>query len=125
MTKRDCVFGLISFNDLEWSQHLAKVIDVSITGLGIESDKPFKPGLVSFKQCVCGNKFGLVVWCKEHDSGYRAGIEFISLARSEEDYIRKLVQQLPEGRIEDPKCLIKKLIKQHQQISAGHLTDLL
>jgi hypothetical protein len=59
--QRDCSLGVITFDNLEWTDHSARIVDLSATGLGIESDRPLKPGIIWFKDCVYGQKCGVLV----------------------------------------------------------------
>ncbi len=109
--QRDCSLGVISFHNLEWTDYLAKIVDYSVIGIGIESDQPIQPGLIWFKECVYGQKCGVLVWCKRIGDRYRAGIQFGSLSRAEEEYLRQQVEQVqPHKPVHDPERIIAKLI---------------
>ncbi|MGE5174211.1 MAG: hypothetical protein ACM3MD_10335 [Betaproteobacteria bacterium] len=109
--QRDCSLGVISFKNLEWTDHLAKIVDYSVIGIGIESDQPLQPGIIWFKECVYGQKYGVLVWCKQIGPRYRAGIQFGTLSRAEEDYLRQQVGQVqPHKPVQDPEQIIAKLI---------------
>jgi len=63
--ERVCSIGVISFNNLDWSDHLVKIVDFSVTGIGIESDRLIEPGVIWFKENLYGQKYGSLVWCKK------------------------------------------------------------
>jgi len=109
--ERDCSLGAISFKTREWADHLVKIVDLSVIGLGIESDRPIEPGIIWFKESTYGQKCGLLMWCKQTDVRYRAGIEFISLTREQEEYLRQQVEQVqPHRPLQDPAGIIATLI---------------
>lgn len=109
--QRDCSLGVITFDNLEWMDHSARIVDLSVTGLGIESDKPLEPGIIWFKDCVYGQKCGVLVWCKQSGFGYRAGIQFITLNHAEEEYLRKQVERSqPCKPLQDPERIVATLV---------------
>ena len=109
--QRDCSLGVITFDNLEWTDHSARIVDLSVTGLGIESDRPLEPGIIWFKDCVYGQKCGVLVWCKQSGFGYRAGIQFVTLNQAEEEYLRKQVAcSQPCKPLQDPERIVATLI---------------
>ncbi len=109
--QRDCSLGVITFENLEWTHLQARIVDLSATGLGIESDQPIKPGIIWFRESISGQKCGILVWCKQNEYQYRAGIQFISLNPSEEKYFRKqLEQSQPHQPFHDPEQIVATLI---------------
>jgi hypothetical protein len=109
--ERDCSFGVISFHDLTWADHIVKVVDQSVLGLGVESDLPIEPGIIWFKENVYGQKCGVLMWCKQSGARYRAGIQFISFTLEEERYLRQQVEQLqPRKPLQDPDGVLASLI---------------
>jgi hypothetical protein len=105
-----CHFLVISFQDLEWTDQVAWIVDFNITGLGIETDKPIEQGFIWFKQPVFGQKCGVLAWCRTADARYRAGIEFIPLSRENEEYLLRQIEQLQPGKpFPDPKQVISEL----------------
>ena len=38
---------VLSMPNLEWSDHFVKIVDYSVIGIGIESDRPIDPGIIS------------------------------------------------------------------------------
>ncbi len=109
--QRDCSLGVITFDNLEWMDHCARIVDLSATGLGIESERPLEPGIIWFKDCVYGQKYGVLVWCKQSGLGYRAGIQFITLNQAEEECLRKQVEHSqPCGPLQDPERIVATLV---------------
>jgi hypothetical protein len=109
--QRDCSLGVITFEGLEWTDHIAKIVDLSATGIGIESDQPIEPGIIWFKDCVYGQKCGVLVWCKQNGFRYRAGIQFVDLNHADEEYLRRQVaRSQPRQPIEDPQRVVASLI---------------
>jgi len=108
---RDCSLGVITFDNLEWTDHCARIVDLSATGLGIESDRPLEPGIIWFKDYVYGQKCGVLVWCKQSGPKYRAGIQFVTLNQAEEDYLRKQVEcSQPFRPLQDPERIFAALV---------------
>jgi len=88
----DCSLGVITFENLERTDHRARVVDLSATGIGIESDRPIEPGIIWFKDSVYGQKCGILVWCQNSGFQYRAGIQFINLNQTEEECLRQQIE---------------------------------
>ncbi len=108
---RDCSLGVISCRNLEWTDHRVKIVDLSVIGVGIESDRPLKPGIIWFKECLYGQKCGSLVWCKKIGSRYRAGIQFVSFSREQEEFLRKQIERLQCNEpLQDPEGFISTLI---------------
>lgn len=109
---RDCSMGVIAFRQLEWTDLVARIVDMSVIGIGIEVNQMVEPGLVWFKESVGGYRSGILVWSKQDGHRYRAGIKFVSLSRDEEAYLQEQVKQsLPREPIRDPKQIISTLIE--------------
>ncbi len=111
-TERMCPLVTITYEKLLRSDSLARIVDLSVLGIGIEIDQPVQQGLVWLKNSVFGQKFGTTVWCKQSGAVYRAGIRFVPLAGPEEEYLRKQIE-LPKqyDSIEDPDGIIAALIQ--------------
>ena len=109
---RSCCLGVITSSRLDWKDHIARIVDLSITGMGIESGEIIPPGFVWFKESVGGHKFGVLTWCKPSGDRYRAGINFVTLARKEELYVQEQVRQLkPHTPLRDPLRIIAAMIE--------------
>ena len=106
----NCSIGVISFNNLVRTDYLAKIVNRSIIGIGIETDHPMQPGVVWFKECVHGQKCGVLMWCDKIGSRYRCGIRFVSLTRVEEEYFRNQIEQVqPSKPGQDQDWIITRL----------------
>jgi hypothetical protein len=104
--------GIITFQQLEWKNHDAQIVDISIVGVGIESSQQIEPGLVWFKERIGGYKSGVLMWSKQNGPQYRAGIKFVPLSRDEEAYVQEQVKQsLPLEPVHDPARIISTLIE--------------
>lgn len=108
---RDCALGVISFSNLDWSDYLVKILDHSVIGVGIESDRPIEAGIIWFKEIIYGQRCGSLVWCKQIGPRYRAGIQFLSFSREQEEYLRQQIE-LSERykKFQDPQGFIATLI---------------
>ncbi len=110
---------VIPFDRLTRSEHIVRIADLSVVGVGIESQEPLEPGLACFEDLVGGHKFGVITWCKRRGQGYRAGISFVTLPRDEEEYILKEVMHTPDRKaLRDPENIIKTLLKSIRPRSA-------
>ena len=78
-TQRTSSVGVIAFDRLSQKEHIVRIVNLSVIGVGIESSEPIEPGLVCFKERVSGHKFGVVTWCRAGGDTYQAGINFTNL----------------------------------------------
>jgi len=110
-SERYCTLRAVSCRDLNCTDQQVKIVDLSITGIGVECDRPLEPGIVWFKESVYGQKCGHIVWQKKNGSRYRVGVEFISLSRLEEDYLRQQLEPVAQGTaMQDPQEIIPKVL---------------
>lgn len=110
-THRDCSLGIISFQQLAWDDHHAQLIDISVVGVGIESQHQLAPGLVWFKKRIGGYKSGVLMWSKQIDGSYRAGIKFVRLSRDEESYLQEQARRaIPRQPLHDPDRILSSLL---------------
>jgi len=109
---RSCSLGVITSSHLEWKDHIARIVDLSITGVGIESSEMIPPGFVWFKESVGGHKYGMLTWCQARGDRYRAGINFVTLSRDEEQYVQEQVRRVkPHTPLRDPLQIITAMIE--------------
>lgn len=109
---RDCSMGLITFQQLEWNDHRAQLVDISVVGVGIESSQRIDPGLVWFKERIGGYKSGVLMWSRPCGDGFRAGIKFVHLSRSEESYLQEqALNAVPREPLRDPDQIISAIIE--------------
>jgi hypothetical protein len=110
-TAHSCSMGVLTFENREWTSHVAHPVNVSMTGLGVESEHPIEPGIIWFKEGVWGHRCGVLVWCKNEGGRYRAGIQFVPLDQREEEYLRQHVEQAQSsGPLEDPERFVEALM---------------
>jgi hypothetical protein len=69
---------VIKFKQLDCEDHQGQIVDISMSGVGIESNTPMEPGYVWFKNRIWGQHSGLLLWSKQVGSHYRSGIQFVS-----------------------------------------------
>jgi len=79
MVNRDFVLDVVKFKQLDRADHHGRIVDISRSGIGIESNTPMEPGLVWFKDRIWGQYSGVLLWSKQVGSQYRSGIRFASL----------------------------------------------
>ncbi len=59
----------------KWLNMKGKAVDISETGIGIQTDYPLAPGHMLWFNGGIEEKAGFVRWCEKLDNEYRAGIE--------------------------------------------------
>src|SRR5512143_4340150 len=89
--RRDCMLCVITFKDLAWKEIKATVVDISRQGVGMESDTRTAPGFVWFRDRLGGFKGGILMWSRRSGNKHRAGIRFVPLTYSEEQFIQEQV----------------------------------
>ena len=110
-SRRTSAVGVISF-DLMRTEHVVRIVNLSVVGVGIESSEPIELGLVCFKEQVGGHKFGVVAWRRPDGDRYLAGINFTTLPLEKEMYLRKQVKQSrPHKPLRDPEKIIAALLE--------------
>ncbi len=106
----DFSLGITSFHNLVRSDHHVRIVDRSLTGIGIESDDPINPGIVLFRESVHGQKCGILIWCHQTENRYLCGIQFLSLTLAEEEFFRYQFERVkPGAQIQDPDRIIAQL----------------
>ncbi len=106
----DFSLDITLFHNLVRTDHHAKIVDRSLTGIGIESDHPVNPGIVWFRESVYGQKCGVLMWCHQTGSRYLCGIKFLSLTLAEEEFFRYQIERANPGtQIQDPDRIIAQL----------------
>jgi hypothetical protein len=111
-TQRTSSLGVIAFDRLTRTEHVVRIVNLSVVGVGIESGEPIEPGLACFKEQVGGHKYGVVTWCRpDGDNRYRAGINFTTLPLEQEQYLlNQLKQSPPHKPLQDPEKIIATLL---------------
>jgi hypothetical protein len=109
---QSCSLGIVSCQNLMWEEHSVRIMNMSVLGIGIESNQRIVPGLVWFKKRVGGHNFGIMRWVKSNGPSHKAGIEFIDLSRETEEYIQKQVKvSQPFKPVPDPEKIISVIIE--------------
>jgi hypothetical protein len=103
---------LIAFDQPTRTEHIVRIVDISVIGVGIESSRQIDPGLICFKEQVGGQKYGVLIWSKLKNGGYRAGIQFVVLSPDEEAYLQQQVQPSPSSKsLMDPDKAMASLLE--------------
>ncbi len=111
-TQRSCSLGVVTGGSLERTDHTVRIVDLSVTGVGIESAVQIDPGFVWFKDRVGGHKYGVLTWSRRSGDQYRAGITFVTLSGREEQYIQEQMGQSPAHTpFRDPLQIIRTMIE--------------
>ena len=79
MVKRDCAMDVLKFKELDRTDHRGHIVDISKSGVGIESNTPMEPGFVLFRNRIWGQHSGVLLWSKQVGTQYRSGIRFVPL----------------------------------------------
>ena len=102
---------VISFDLPTRTEHVVRIVDISVIGVGVESSERIDPGLICFKEQIGGQKYGVLIWRKPNSDRYRAGIQFVVLSPEEEAYLQKQVKQAPLYQtLQDPDKTIASLL---------------
>jgi hypothetical protein len=110
-SQRTSCLGVITFGHLMRTEHVVRIVNLSVVGVGIESSERIEPGLVCFKERVVGHKFGVLTWSRQNGDQYRAGINFVTLPHEQEVYLLKQAEQARPGRmLRDPEKVIAALL---------------
>jgi hypothetical protein len=111
-TQRTYSLDVIAFDQTTRTEHVVRILDISVIGAGIESNERIEPGLICFKEKVGGQKYGVLIWSKLSSGGYRAGIRFVVLSPEEEAYLQEQVKQSPPYKsLRDPDKIIATLLQ--------------
>ena len=103
---------VITFDQSTRTEHVVRIVDISVIGVGIESSDRIEPGLICFKEQVGGQKYGVLIWSKPSNDRYRAGIQFVVLPPEEEAYLQEQVKQShPYKSLQDPDKIIASLLQ--------------
>ena len=84
MVMRDCAMDVIKFKELDRTDHHGHIVDISKSGVGIESNTPMEPGFVLFRDRIWGQHSGVLLWSKQVGTLYRSGIRFAPLPHDAE-----------------------------------------
>lgn len=106
--KRDCDMGVITFDQLDWTDYHASIVDINSDGVGIESNSRTEPGFVWFRDPVWGKHSGVLLWSKQVGDIYRSGIRFASLPSDAEAFVKNRVA---ETTVHEPLKDLEKIVK--------------
>jgi len=110
-TLRSCTLGIVTGGSHEMTDHVVRVVDLSVAGVGIESSQRIDPGFVWFKDRVGGHKYGVLTWSRKSGDKYRAGITFVTLSHTDELYVQNQVKHSPPLEpFRDPLQVIEAII---------------
>jgi len=103
---------VIAFDQCTRTEHVVRIVDISVIGVGIESSERIEPGLICFKEQIGGQKYGVLVWSTLSSGRYRSGIQFVVLSSEEEAYLQEQVKQShPSKSFQDPDKIIASLLE--------------
>lgn len=109
MDKKDYSMSVISFKQMDWTDHVANVVDTSPKGAGIEVARRIDPGFVWFFDTVDGRKGGMLMWSMQREGKYRGGIKFVDLTPDEERHVEeKLAGSGPQ---KDPTIVVDTILE--------------
>jgi hypothetical protein len=117
--QRYCVTSLrtysldvIAFDQSMRTEHVVRIMDISVIGVGIETSERIEPGLIRFREQIGGQRYGVLVWSKLKGDRYRSGIQFVILSPEEEAYLQEQFKQSPPCQsLRDPDKIIASLLE--------------
>lgn len=107
LVQRDIALDDNTFEQLDRTDHNGHIVDISRSGVGIESNKPMEPGLVWFRDRIWGQHSGVLLWSKQVGTGYRSGIRFAPLPPDTEVSMKN---QLAQPGAHGPLMDVQKII---------------
>jgi hypothetical protein len=124
--RRVCALGILTFRQLEWTALDVQIVDISVVGIGIESNQQIEPGIVWFKERVGGFKSGVLIWSRQDGPPFRAGIKFVSLSRDKEVYLETYLQEQTKQSplhkpLQNPDHIISTIIDSFKKEQQGLL----
>jgi hypothetical protein len=106
MVKREFDLGVFASKQLDRTDHHASIVDISNSGIGIESNTPMKPGLVLFRDRIWGQQSGMLLWSRQVGTLYRSGIRFAPLPHDAEQNANNQLAQSGREPLKDLTQLI-------------------
>jgi len=115
--------SVISFKRLDWTDLIAKVVDMSPLGVGIEARSKMDPGFVWFSEKVDGQQGGLLMWSKQRDSDgkYRGGIRLVPLDPDEAKILQEKIKKA--GPMKDPIVLVDTILDSLKKSGGGSIVQ--
>jgi len=108
MVTRDFALYVVKFKQLDRTDHHGHIVDISRSGVGVESKTPMEPGLVWFRDRIWGQHSGVLLWSKQVGTRFRSGIRFASLPCDAEAFVNN---QGASTIIREPLKDLEKIIK--------------
>jgi hypothetical protein len=103
---------VIAFDQCMRTEHVVRIVDISVIGVGIETSERIEPGLICFREQIGGQKYGALVWSKLKGDRYQSGIQFVILSPEEEAYLQEQIKQSPTCQsLRDPDKIIASLLE--------------
>lgn len=93
--ERTCSLGVVTFQNPRARDYLARIVNISATGVGIASEQGIEPGIIWFKESLYGKKYGVLIWCRLEGLLYRGGIQFIHLTQAEDECFQSRISKQP------------------------------
>jgi hypothetical protein len=119
---RDCRLGVISCENFVWTEHSVKIVDLSIIGIGVETERQIEPGIIWFKEPVYGQRCGFLIWSKQFGDRYRSGIQFVSLNRADEEYLHRQVSRTQSREpFQDPDQVLARMMDGFNKDRDGYI----
>ena len=113
--ERNCSLGVVTFKNPRAKDYLARIVNISATGIGIASEEGIEPGIIWFKESLYGKKYGVLIWCKLEGLLYRGGIQFIHLTQAEDECFESQISKQPGQAPFDAEGDMVKLIASLQE----------
>ena len=112
MVKRDCTMDVIKFKELDRTDHHGHIVDISKSGVGIESNTPMEPGFVLFRNRIWGQHSGVLLWSRQVGTQYRSGIRFVPLPHDAAvGADNQSAQSEPREPLKDLEKIVKMMIE--------------
>jgi len=112
MVKRDCAMDVIKFKQLDRTDHHGHIVDISKSGVGIESNTRMEPGFVLFRDRIWGQHSGVLLWSKQVGTQYRSGIRFVPLPHDTTlSADNQTAQSGPREPLKDLEKIVKMMIE--------------
>ena len=108
--ERNCSLGVVTFKNPRARDYLARIVNISATGVGIASEQGIEPGIIWFKESLYGKKYGVLIWCRLEGLLYRGGLQFIHLTPAEDECFQSRISTQPGQAPFDPEGDMVKLI---------------
>lgn len=113
--------SVISFKRLDWTDLVAKVVDMNPLGVGIEAGSKIDPGFVWFSEKVDGHQGGLLMWSKQTNGKYRGGIRLVPVTQDEAKNIQEQINKA--GPMKDPIVIVDTILDSLKKSGGGSIVQ--